>query len=209
MEKTKLANTSFLPFYWTVDLADTNIAIKYTVSSIGTNHHGRLAIYKQVYNQLQKLGISNYIKLVVNCSPISFRKKIRLLKLYLFRRREAIEEFKVNSGELTFPFVTNKMYSLEEYNKIILQSKAVLDTDNPTQFGTTPRLIWALAANKHIYTTNTFVVNFPFFNSNYIHIISRENPILDITLLNKKLSNSPRENILNLRIDNWVKNFIE
>ncbi len=209
VEKTKLANTSFLPFYWTVDLADTNIAIKYTVSSIGTNHHGRLAIYKQVYNQLQKLGISNYIKLVVNCSPISFRKKIRLLKLYLFRRREAIEEFKVNSGELTFPFVTNKMYSLEEYNKIILQSKAVLDTDNPTQFGTTPRLIWALAANKHIYTTNTFVANFPFFNSDYIHIISRENPILDVTLLDKKLSTSPRESILNLRIDNWVKNFIK
>ena len=101
------------------------------------------------------------------------------------------------------------MYSSEEYNKIILQSKAVLDTDNPTQFGTTPRLIWALAANKNIYTTNTFVVNFPFFNSDYIHIISRENPILDVTLLDKKLSTSPRESILNLRIDNWVKNFIE
>ena len=48
-----------------------------------------------------------------------------------------------------------------------------------------------------------------FFNSDYIHIISRENPILDVTLLNKKLSTSPRESILNLRIDNWVKNFIE
>lgn len=155
------------------------------------------------------MGISNYIKLVVNCSPISFREKIRLLKLYLFRKREAIEEFKVSCGELTFPFVTNKMYSSEEYNKIILQSKAVLDTDNPTQFGTTPRLIWALAANKHIYTTNTFVANFPFFNSDYIHIISRENPILDVTLLDKKLSTSPRDSILNLRIDNWVKNFIE
>ena len=209
VKKSKLPNVSFLPFYWTEDLADTNIDIKYSISSIGTNHHGRLAIYKQVYSQLQKMGIPNYIKLVVNCSPTSFRKKLRLFKLYLLRKRETIEEFKVISGELSFPFVTNKMYSSEEYNKIILQSKAVLDTDNPTQFGTTPRLIWALAANKHIYTTNTFVVNFPFYNSDYVHIIDRKKPVLDLSLLDKNTSVSPRDSILNLRIDNWVKNFIE
>lgn len=206
---SQLSNVSFLPFYWTADLADNSLPIKYAVSSIGTNHHGRLAIYKQVYYQLQNSGIPNYIKLVVSCSPKNLRTKIRLFKKILMCNMKAAEEIKVSSGDVFYPFVTTHKFSTVEYNEIILQSKAVLDTDNPDQFGTTPRLIWALAANKHIYTTNTFVVNFPFYNSDFVHIIDRKKPILDLSLLDKNTSVSPRDSILNFRIDNWVKNFIE
>ena len=111
-------------------------------------------------------------------------------------------------GVIKPDFVRYVYYESDELCKIIAQSEAVLDTDNELQFGTTPRIIWALALNKHIYTTNRNIKMFPFFNEEFIHIIDRNEPNLDWSLMNNINKNDSRKAVMEYRIDNWVQNFL-
>ena len=44
-------------------------------------------------------------------------------------------------------------------------------------------------------------------NKEYIHIINREKPIIDYSLLDKQINS--RDSVIYLRIDNWLKFFLE
>lgn len=200
-------SVKFLPFYWSCE-SNERKQIKYVLSSIGTNHHGRLLIYRAVFLQMQMENQACFLRLVVSHKNKTFKDSLRMFKKRLLGLQTELDENKVNFGELSYPFVTSKKFTLSEYNDILLQSEAVLDTDNEKQFGTTPRLIWALAANKHVFTTNTNIIKFPFYDKSYIHIIDRNNPVIDLKVLKDNPSINARDNILYLRIDNWVKNFL-
>ena len=45
------------------------------------------------------------------------------------------------------------------------------------------------------------------FSKEYIHIINREKPIIDYSLLDKQINS--RDSVIYLRIDNWLKFFLE
>lgn len=118
-----------------------------------------------------------------------------------------VADFRFIKGKQKYDFVDALPYEMEDIARITAEAKAVLDTDNPFQCGTTPRLIWALAQNKHVYTTNQQISKLPFYNKEYIHIINREKPIIDYSLLDKQINS--RDSVIYLRIDNWLKFFLE
>lgn len=200
----------FLPFFWPksiLELKDVNT--EYEISSVGTDHDGRFFIFKKVIEQCKQRGKSFFIKIVNNKLPINHSIKSRLLfKIYslLNIQKDFCEYHLLLNGSVKYDFVQTDYFSTQELNKIMAESKSILDTDNVLQHGTTPRLIWALALNKHVFTTNTNIVNLPFYNKDYIHIIDRDNPTIDFSVINTAVHSSDK--VEYLRIDNWVNNFL-
>ena len=107
-------------------------------------------------------------------------------------------------------FIIKETIPVDIVNRIILESNCILDTDRECQTGTTPRVIWALALGKKIVSTNLNLKNMPFYNEEQIVFIDRNNPILDIDFVkSRKEVFTINDYILNLRIDNWINNFIQ
>lgn len=200
----------YLPFFWTKDLEEyDNEDIVYDISSVGTSHDGRLKIFKTLEAKFREKNICYYFQLYIPRELLTCKNRIKLFCLkFKGNDNETFENLQLATGIKKYSFVTNRLLPPQELNRITVRSKSVLDTDRELQFGTTPRLIWALAANKHVYTTNQKVVHFPFFNEKYIHIIDRKNPVIDFRLLTTNLKVTPRETVIHLRIDNWIKNFL-
>ena len=85
----------------------------------------------------------------------------------------------------------------------------MLDTDRDTQSGTTPRVIWALGVGKKIITTNRNLLRASFDSPEQISIIDRESPVIDIDFIKDNRTFSIHPEIEKLRLDKWVKNFID
>ncbi|MBR2958435.1 MAG: hypothetical protein IKC19_02230 [Bacteroidales bacterium] len=113
--------------------------------------------------------------------------------------------FKIYGAPPESPFRITTPLSLEETQEIMINSTCILDTDRPTQTGTTPRVIWALALGKKIVSTNTNLLRLPFYDDKQIKIIDRSNPIIDIDFINEPFEKKNADYLIELRIDNWVK----
>ena len=101
--------------------------------------------------------------------------------------------------------IIHKAIDVQECNNIIKKSKCILDTDRKSQTGTTPRLIWALAMNKKIITTNQYIKYMPFYDPDNILIIDRNNPRIDLNFLRHKQSSIIHPEIEKHRFDLWIK----
>ena len=199
----------FLPFFWPKQLLYyDNVENKYEISSIGSNHHGRFEIYKKVIDDAKCNNHSYYIRLITKIPyKLTLKQKLGMLVALLFNDSSKKDYYKFLQGSNKYDFVESDFYDINAVSYITAESKAILDTDNPNQYGTTPRLIWALAQNKHVFTTNQHIKQLPFYNDKFIHIINRNNPVIDYSLL--KIDINSRDSVNYLRIDNWLKNFIE
>lgn len=212
IKKYGKGKVKFLPFFWSNKLESlSSLPSKYSISSIGTNHDGRFHIYKQVIDQLKNLALPHYIRLIIPSLTNHLRTKERIIywMAKLLNNVNIVESYDIKLGNITYEWIENIYYSSDSLYQIMAESQAILDTDNSRQHGTTPRLIWALALNKHVYTTNRHIENLPFYDSQYIHIIDRKNPKIDISFISQEISYQIREKVNYLRIDNWVRNFID
>ena len=48
----------------------------------------------------------------------------------------------------------------------------------------------------------------PFYDSNFIQVIDRKNPIIDIDFINRNAEYKFMEYLKKLRIDNWIEELI-
>lgn len=78
-----------------------------------------------------------------------------------------------------------------------------------SQTDTTPRLIWALAMNKKIITTNQYIKYMPFYDPDNIFIIDRNNPRIDLNFLKSQPKETIHPLIKTLRIDYWKKQILK
>ena len=178
---------NFLPLFYPKEIDNfSNIHVIYDIMSIGSNHHKRYIIYKKVAEQCRSTNHTFYIKTVslFHNKKWSLKDITRLFYYCLLGKWDELENLKISKGLFgENEIVTDKVYSTHEFIDIMMKSKAVLDTDNPFQSGATPRLIWALAAGKHIFTTNANIKKLSIYNDKQIHIIDRQNPKIDFSLL--------------------------
>ncbi len=200
----------FLPFYWPLSILNyENNENRVDISSMGSNHDGRLKIFETVIRQCEKMNKSYDMKLYVRAQD-KFTY-LDYLRIFYYRLKgideQKLEHFYLSRKKKSYRFITYDIMSSEDLIKMMAHSRSILDTDRELQGGTTPRLIWALALNKHIYTTNANIKKLPFYDSRYIHIIDRNNPIVDFSLMDDIDFNS-RDSVEFLRIDNWVKMFL-
>ncbi len=198
---------SFLPFYW-VPTTET-YHTEYSVSLIGSHHDDRLQIAEYVAEQLEKHRLSYFFRIVCGRNS-SWRPTLikQYIKAFIKGDKKTIRNLRIITGRETHPFITEKSFSMEETHEVIAKSQCVLDTDMSIQAGPTPRLIWALSQNKKVITTNSYISKMPFYDSNFIQVIDRKNPIIDIDFINRNAEYKFMEYLKKLRIDNWIEELI-
>lgn len=177
--------SSFLPLYW-VSPSVISSEIQYDISLIGTNHDNRLGIVLKLLPEIKKYKLKYCIKILdQNISQVLHSKK----------------------DELKDVLISDPL-SVDVVNQIIAASTCVLDTDREVQTGLTPRLLWALANGKKVFTTNKNILDYPFYNEKQIMLIDRDDPHINVEFIRAKEEFDVPDYIKQLRIDNWINFFV-
>ena len=102
-------------------------------------------------------------------------------------------------------FMKNTALPLHEYNKIMANTKAILDINHHNRQGMTINVITALANGKKLITTNERIKEETFYDPQMISIIDQKLPVIDFDLLRSPYK---KIDISYLRIDNWLKHVV-
>lgn len=175
-----------LPAYW---YPTPVLPIKYDLSMVGSDHDGRFDFVSNIYRQVENEGLSSFLKVVIP-------------------KPEKPQEILDYNRKLSAPYATSEAFSIEQVLTVIDESRCILDTDRPTQTGATQRVIWALARGKKIISTNTNLKFMPFYHPEQIRFINRETPVLDMDFIKNDASFDVDDDLIQLRIDKWVKTLI-
>jgi hypothetical protein len=200
-----------LPIYWVnEENRQQPEKTEYKVFFVGSLHSDRYWLLKNITQQLDAAKISHYIKLYVPPTNITAASMVRYLWYNISMQNRNIEEWKIiYRSKFNSSFLTNQAVGISEYNNMLRKSACILDTDQPCQNGLTARFIWALAANKKIITTSQDIINYSFYSPDRILLIDRKKPEIDCKFLSD--SDEPLQflnEIIKLRIDNWVKTLL-
>ena len=178
--------------------------VKYAMSIVGSDHDDRAEIVSKVYEQLESAGLKSCFR-VVHIQPkpfLGWRSKLKRYKKVHAQQLKDWEEM------MQKPYMYGEKVPVAEVIQMIDESECILDTDMPIQTGATERVIWALARGKKVMSTNYNLAKMPFYNKKRMCFIDRENPVIDISFLKSEEGKTPDPYFEQLRIDNWVKNFI-
>lgn len=183
---------------------------RYDISIVGSEHDNRFEIVNKILPQVKDAGLSYFFRVQIGKPSFShvFLYKFRMRYMASFRRIVEYAEAKYERDRKN-EIAMEDIIPPAEYAEIMHHTTCVLDTDRGTQSGTTPRVIWALAMGKKIISTNRNLLRAPFYSPEQISIIDRENPVIDIDFIKDNRTFSIHPEIEKLRLDKWVKNFIE
>ena len=193
----------FLPIYWCPTEHENEI--KYDLSIVGTEHDRRLEIIHKVALQAKVYDLNFDFRIYIKEPPYSRNPLAKFWRKISPKWRRIYKEYNENiKSEYA---ITNKI-PVSKVEKLMAQTKCIVDTDNEKQTGVTPRLLWAIAIGKKVITTNKNIVKMPFYNSNQIRIIDRHNPVIDKDFITENYFHKASSYIEELRIDKWIKYLI-
>lgn len=120
---------------------------------------------------------------------------------YKFHNYENFMSFLKNRKKLNIKLtdVSFTRISYKKYYSLLLQSKAVLDIQSPSQNGLTMRTMETLSLNKKLITTNNNILKEPFYNENNIYVIQKPEDLSSpkiLDFINCRLNNC--EGVLSL-----------
>ena len=204
-DDAKRYNISYFPdFYIEYPHNEVN-GYQYDVVFIGTLHNGttefRGEVLKRIEQECKRKGLNSFIWLYNSKYSESKRWYIRWFRNHIRQDsfKKALDSCK-GCG-----FLHDVPLSLEEYYKIIKNSKAVIDINHRNRQGMTLNVIEAIASGKKLITTNTRIKDEPFYDSNMILVIDEDNPIIDRSFLDAP---SKIVDISECRLDNWLKHVL-
>ncbi|MEP9357607.1 hypothetical protein [Sphingomonas sp. KR3-1] len=88
--------------------------------------------------------------------------------------------------------------------QVFRKSRAIVDIEHPHQMGLTMRTFEALGSGKKLITTNTHVRDYPFYDSQNMHVIDRANPSLPDEFLKTPYRPLPQELYYQYSLAGWV-----
>lgn len=97
-----------------------------------------------------------------------------------------------------------KSLTAEQIIELYKKSNIILDISHPQQSGLTMRTFEAIGAGKKLITTNKNIVNYPFYNTNNIYIIDRENLVLTESFFKTEYLPLDSELYERCSIDGWM-----
>lgn len=160
-------NLRFRPLFFAsnyVNLIDENSnSFDYDLSFVGTAHSDRYSISQKIAAWCKLFGL-NMFNFYYSPSKILFN----------FNKLTDKNFINFDRDKISFKSLSHK-----EIIEIYKKSKAILDINHPSQNGLTMRTFETLGACRKLVTTNHDIKNYPFYNSNNIFIIDRNNPKLD------------------------------
>jgi len=159
-------NMCFRPLFYLDEYKDLNQKsepLEYDMVFIGSAHTDRYIVGEKIRETADRLGLTSYFYYYA-MGKIAFR-----LKKIIDKNLKQFDVAKVSFEKL------NHHQIIGFYKK----AKSVIDINKPFQNGLTIRTFEVLASGKKLITTNTDIVNYPFYSPENILLIDRENIHLD------------------------------
>lgn len=163
--------------------------MQYHLMFIGTAHSDRYIVSENIRNWTQKEGFKMF---AFYYSPSKWVFKYKQLM------DASLKKFDIK--KLSF-----KSLKHTEIINLYRKSKIVLDINHPMQTGLTIRTFEALGAGKKLITTNENVKEYPFYNSNNILIIDRNNIELNHDFFETDFENIPSHIDDKMALKGWIE----
>lgn len=176
-------------FYMEEYINNKNSNFKYDLAFIGSAHTDRFLVGEMVENAAEKLNLKTYFYYFAASKSILFLKKI----------------FDKHFEKLNVKKVSYRQFSHLEIAEIYQQSKAILDIQKPFQNGLTMRTFEVLASGRKLITTNEDIMNYPFYSSENIMIIKRENPALSAAFFESPFVPISENLLFKMSLDSWLE----
>ncbi|GAP72126.1 hypothetical protein SAMD00024442_25_13 [Candidatus Symbiothrix dinenymphae] len=201
---------NYLPLFWQPPSSGikTDSIPKYQILCVGSIHLGsdRYKIIKSIIPQLDRNGINYYIKLFVAEYDSFWMADVRYLLAKITKNEEYTLIYQIKKKQITEDFFIYFPVSHEDLEQKFKESSCILDIELPTQTGLSHRLMYALAMDKKIITTNVHVKDTPFYDKRQVFILDRDNVEIPMSFLTEDFIASAysKSELNKLRIDNWL-----
>lgn len=167
---------------------------QFDVSFIGSAHTDRYSVGENVRGQLDKMNLKSFFFYYSPSKSVYYLKK-------LFDKN--LQSFDIK--KLSF----NKL-NHQEISDIYQNSFAVLDINKPFQFGLTMRTFETLASGKKLITTNPSIAKYPFFDTQNILIIDRNQIEIPAEFFQTQFKELDSKDFEMLSMESWIREiFIE
>jgi hypothetical protein len=166
-----------------------DVKSKYDLLFIGTAHSDRYVVSNKIRNWCELNNLKSYCYYFIHGRLVYFYKKIFDNSFQIFDYRNLV----FNSLETS------------EIMELYKVSNVILDINHPGQKGLTMRTFETIGAHKKMITTNSEVKKYPFYNSNNIYIIDRNDIILDKVFFELPYEKVDEELYYKSSIEGWLK----
>ena len=163
--------------------------LKFDLLFLGTAHSDRYTISSTVREWCEGNNLTSFCYYFIHGRLVYFYKKKFDKSFQLF-----------DYNKLSFESLTTDQM-LELYRN----SKVILDINHPGQKGLTMRTFETIGAGKKIITTNAEIRKYPFYNSNNVYIIDRNNVVLDKKFFETEYEDVSDELYFKTSIEGWLK----
>lgn len=167
---------------------EENFTKKFDISFIGSAHTDRYLVGEKVRKEANRLNLKTFLYYYAPGKAIFRLKKI----------------FDKNLQKFDFKKLSFKKLSHEQISEIYEDSLAVLDINKPFQKGLTMRTFEALASEKKIITTNADIVNYPFYSSQNVKVIKRDDVNLEQEFFEKPFKKLDEDLLEKMSLDSWI-----
>lgn len=130
------------------------------------------------------------------------KEKGILSKIIILDKKNKIKESNVVD-------LIRKPVDLNEVNRYIATSKALLDIHRDKQDGLSFRVFESLGLHKKLITTNQDIKSYDFYNPNNILVIDPDNLNFDISFFETPYQEIPTEIVSKYLISNWLEEFLK
>lgn len=185
-------NFKFLPLFYNEEKKD-NSSIKYDVTFIGTIKKGKLSQFKKIEKELNNQYSNNYFYLYLQSKLVYLYNKIFNKEF----KHSRINDFKY------------KKISYDENNRIILNSKIILDIPMANQNGLSMRTFECLGYHKKLITTNPNVLNYDFYKEENIYYYDGNKIDSNNIFFNSEYQELDEEILNKYSLDSFIKELIK
>jgi len=164
---------------------------EYTLSFVGTLHSDRYRVLEKVFDK--KIIDRHFLFLYSRSVFVRFLHGLKNYKIWFD----------------TLDCISNSPLSYEDFNNVLLKSRAVMDIELRSQAGLTMRSVETLLSGKKLVTTNASILDFPLYDPSRVLLVDRKNPKIDQNFWMTKFKPlSPAEKNQFL-IENWFKELVQ
>jgi len=172
----------------------------------------RLKVIDKIISLTETAGIKYFIKMwtAYKILPHSYLVYFLLKKSNLKTNwiKNYILNYEANEGLLKRDFIIANSLNYNDVKNMCLASNVVLDLPYQEQTGYSHRLIDAIANGKKVVTTNPYIKNEVFYNSEQIHIINLMDPEINPNWIREKQKFPVDEYFRGLELSEWLNSII-
>ncbi len=180
----------FRPLFFIDDYTrvEKNQLKKYDITFIGSAHTDRYTVGENIEKESKKRGLNTFFYYYAPSKIIFYLKRI----------------FDPHFKKFNIEKVKFQSLKHEKVAEIYKESFAILDINKPFQFGLSMRPFETLISGRKMITTNTEIINYPFYNPNNILVIDRDAVEIPEVFFETEFQDLPKEQIEKLTLDSWL-----